>query len=45
MEIRKKNINYIQINQEKLSKTIEKSEKDSNIFIKFLVIFKSQKLF
>ena len=33
MEIRKKNINYIQINQEKLSKAIEKSEKDSNIFI------------
>ena len=45
MEIRKKNINYIQINQEKLSKTIEKSEMDPNIFINFLVIFKSQKLF
>ena len=39
MEIREKNSNYIQNNQEKLSKTIEKSEMNSNIFIKFLVIF------
>ena len=39
IEIREKNINYVQINQEILSKTIEKSEMNSNIFIKFLVIF------
>ena len=45
IEIKEKNINYVQINQEIKSKTIEKSEMDPNIFIKFLVIFKSQKLF
>ena len=39
MEIREKNSNYIQINQEKISKTIKKSRMNSNIFIKFLVIF------
>ena len=39
MEIREKYSNYIQINQEKISKTIEKSEMNSNIFIKFLVLF------
>ena len=39
IKIRDKNINYVQINQEIKSKTIEKSEKDSNIFIKILVIF------
>ena len=39
IEIRDKNINYVQINQEIKSKTIEKSEKDSNDFINFLVIF------
>ena len=39
MEIREQNSNYIQINQEKISKTIEKSEMNSNIFIKFLVLF------
>ena len=39
IEIKEKNINYVQINQEIKSKTIEKSEMNSNIFIKFLVIF------
>ena len=39
------NANYIQINQEMKNKAIEKSEMDPNIFIKILVIFKSQKLF
>ena len=38
-ENNEKNINYVQINQEIKSKTIEKSEKDSNDFINFLVIF------
>ena len=37
--IREKNINYVQINQEKSEDTIEKSEMISNIFINFLVIF------
>ena len=45
IENKEKNINYVQINQEIKSKTIEKSEMDPNIFINFLVIFKSQKLF
>ena len=45
MENNEENINYIQINQEMKNKTIEKSEMDANIFIKILVIFKSQKLF
>ena len=35
----RENINHVQINQEIISKTIEKSEMNSNIFIKFLVIF------
>ena len=45
MENNEENINYIQINQEIKNKTIEKSEMDPNIFIKILVIFKSQKIF
>ena len=45
MENNEENINYIQINQEMKNKTIEKSEMCSNIFIKILGIFKSQKLF
>ena len=45
IKIEEKNINYVQINQERISKAIEKSEMDPNIFIKFLVILKSQKLF
>ena len=39
IKIKEKNINYVQINQEIKSKTIEKSEKGSNDFISFLVIF------
>ena len=45
MENNEENINYIQINQEMKNKTIEKSEKRPSDFIKFLGIFKSQKLF
>ena len=46
MKIREKNINYVQINQEWLSKTIEKSGMNSNLFIKFLVSFlKSETIF
>ena len=39
MKIRDKNVNYVKISQEKISKTIEKSEMSLNIFINFLVIF------
>ena len=39
IKIKEKNINYVQINQEILSKTLEKSERDSNIIISILVIF------
>ena len=36
---RENKINYVQINQEIKSKTIEKSEKGSNNFKKILMIF------
>ena len=39
MENNKKNVNYIQINQEMKDKTIEKSEKRSSNFTNFLVTF------
>ena len=39
IENNEKNIKYVKINQEIKSRTIEKSEKDSNIFIKILVFF------
>ena len=41
----RKYINYVQINQEVKNKAIEKLEMDPYIFIKILVIFKSQELF
>ena len=39
IEIKEKYINYVQIDQEITSKSIEKSEIDPNDFINFLVIF------
>ena len=45
MKIKGKVAKYTQSIKEKLNETIEKSEVIRNIFIKFLVIFKSQKLF
>ena len=46
MKIKEKNINYIQINQEMKSKTIEKSEKGSNNFTNFFGNFlKSETIF
>ena len=45
MDNNEENINYVQLNQEMKNKAIEKSEMDPNIFVKILVIFKSQTIF